>query len=84
MTRGELKTQILEILETKPESRNNDFYLFWEWLQNFGGLELPELTNKKMQELEGKLSSVSRYRRNIQGKGEYLPTRSNVRKGRSR
>ena len=41
MTRGELKTQILEILETKPESRNNDFYLFWEWLQNFGGLELP-------------------------------------------
>lgn len=78
MSQGELKTQILEILETKPESRNNDFYLFWTWLQDFGGLKLPALTQQQMIQLEGKLSSVSRYRRKLQGKGEFLPTRTDI------
>ena len=44
------KNQVEEILQEHPEARNNDFLLFWLWLQRFGGLTLPNLTENQFKE----------------------------------
>lgn len=68
------KLQVEKILDEHPEARNNDFFLCWMWLQEFRGLELPKLKEKQLDELSGKLSTLTRWRRKIQGTGKYLPT----------
>jgi len=72
------KNQVEEILQEYPEARNNDFLLCWMWLQRFGGLSLPNLTEDQYKELNGKFSTLTRWRRRIQGAGQFLPTRKDI------
>ena len=67
------RIQVENILKEYPEARNNDFYLCWIWLQKEYGIELPELTYSQYKELNGKFSTLTRWRRKIQGAGEYMP-----------
>jgi hypothetical protein len=72
------KNEVEEILQQYPEARNNDFFLCWMWLQKFGGLSLPVLEQSQLNELNGKLSTLTRWRRKIQGDGKLLPTRKDI------
>ena len=72
------RNEVEEILQDFEEARNNDFYLSWIWLQKFGGLKLPNLTQRQLDELSGKLSTLARWRRRIQQDGNFLPTRRNI------
>ena len=72
------KNQVEEILQEHPEARNNDFLLCWLWLQRFGGLTLPNLTENQFKELNGKFSTLTRWRRKIQQVGNFFPTRKNI------
>ena len=69
--------QVEEILEENPEARSNDFLLCWLWLQEYEGLDLPELKQKQLNELNGKFSTLTRWRRKIQAAGKYMPTKIN-------
>ena len=66
------RIQVENILKEYPEARNNDFYLCWMWLQIEYGIELPQLSEMQLKELNGKLSTLTRWRRKIQGAGKYM------------
>jgi len=71
------KIQVENILKEYPEARNNDFYLCWMWLQIEYGMELPQLSGEQLEELNGKFSTLTRWRRKIQSDGKYLSTNKN-------
>ena len=71
------KIQVEKILKENPEARSNDFLLCWLWLQEFEKLELPELKQTQLDELNGKFSTLTRWRRKIQASGKYMPIRKN-------
>ena len=72
------KIEVEQILKDNPEARSNDFLLCWLWLQQYEGLDLPELKQKQLNQLNGKFSTLTRWRRKIQQDGNFLPTRKNI------
>ena len=81
-----VKEQVSTLLERYPGTRDNDFYLQWLWLKNYGGLpSLPYLEWEKIRDLSGKLESVRRVRQKIQhNEGKFPPTDPEVEKRRMR
>ena len=71
------KIEVEQILKDNPEARSNDFLLCWLWLQQYEGLDLPELKQKQLNQLNGKFSTLTRWRRKIQAAGKYMPTKIN-------
>tara|TARA_B100001013_G_C24541731_1_gene414954 strand:- start:546 stop:893 length:348 start_codon:yes stop_codon:yes gene_type:complete len=68
------RIQVENILEKHPEARDNDFVLCWLWLQKEYGIALPQLSGEQLEELNGKFSTLTRWRRKIQSDGKYLST----------
>lgn len=66
------------ILAKYPEARNNDFVLQWYWMKEIAGLNMPDMSWQKFQQLAGKLGTIRRARQKIQGTGKYLPSDKRV------
>ena len=64
--------RVWETMKRFPDSRNNDAYLIWLILKNYGGLKLPFLEFQRFSELH--FETIRRARQKIQRKGYYLPT----------
>ena len=72
------------ILLKYPEARNNDFVLQWFWLKEIVGLNMPDISWQKFQQLAGKLGTIRRTRQKIQGTNKYLPSDKRVLERRKR
>lgn len=70
-----VKSEVLQILDRYPETRNNDFMLLWYFLRYRRGLKLPFLTSQQIEDLDGLPETIRRQRQKIQNEeGLYEPT----------
>jgi len=80
-----VKQQVLYLLKTQPQARNNDFYLDWLWLRTFANVNVPWLQWEKFLKCSGKLETVRRVRQKIQNEERrFLPTDPKVREARQK
>lgn len=70
-----LKDQVYHLLRQYPFARENDFFLQWMWLIQYGGLHnLPNLREGIFKGLgSGIMDSISRVRRKIQEHKQLMP-----------
>lgn len=73
-----VKEEVQRLLEKYPRTRDNDFYLQWLYLKGYlrrkYDIQLPMIPFEAIDEISGKLETVSRVRRQLQSSGQFLPT----------
>lgn len=73
-SRGELREQVVFLLQNYPDTRENDGLLIYHWLDMFKGVDSHKGLLKVALENKFCFEAVSRERRRIQAAGFYLPS----------